>query len=103
MAGVGAGRGGARGAAAEAATAAGAAAGVDVICCVFRVGRLTDPLHKFKVRGQVGAGVCGRRWGLCAAQERGTWEGGSQATTEIPQVRMHFQRLVQRFEPLTDA
>lgn len=33
----------------EAAAAAGAAAGVDVICCVFRVGRLTDPLHKFKV------------------------------------------------------
>ncbi|GIL51848.1 hypothetical protein Vafri_7756 [Volvox africanus] len=38
-----------RGAAAAAATAAAAAAGVDIICSVYRVGRLTDPQHRFKV------------------------------------------------------
>ncbi|GLC37090.1 U4/U6-U5 snRNP complex subunit prp3 [Pleodorina starrii] len=38
-----------RGAAAAAASAAAVAAGVDVICSVYRVGRLTDPQHRFKV------------------------------------------------------
>lgn len=45
----GAGKKGGAAAAAAASGAAAAAAGVDLVCSVYRVGRLTDPQHRFKV------------------------------------------------------